>query len=319
MTRLHYRHLIFSLLLLITFNVIAQADMKKVPTEPQQPEKLGGKDTIQFMSFNLRCGTADDGPNSWPFRREMVSNVIRRQMPDFLGTQEMQAAQSEFLQAKLPEYAVLQKERDAVPSTSSEMSGLFYRKDRWTLAPEDHGTFWLSATPEVPGSKGTKAGCPRVVTWGRFIEKDPLTQKETHRSIYVYNTHFDHLSSEARMEAAKLIAQRIVDRKEKKIPAVMMGDLNAGEQSKPIHYLLGKIAETSPPVKLIDPFRALHPEDTVVGTFSGFKIGAIEGNKIDYFFITPDLKPIDATILRDSEENRYPSDHFPITLEVSFP
>ena len=284
-----------------------------------QPTKTNPKNMIHFMSFNLRCGTADDGLDSWPYRRQMVSDLIRREMPDFLGTQEMQGPQSEFLQKELPKYAVLQKERDAKPTARSEMSGLFYRKDRWTLDPKDQGTFWLSETPEVPGSMGPKAGCPRVVTWGRFFEKDPATKKETGRSIYVYNTHFDHRSDTARMQAAQLIAERMSKREQPEIPAVMMGDLNANEQSQPICYLLGKTTEKQPPLHLVDPFRMLHPAEKTVGTFTGFEFGKLDHAKIDYLFTTPDLKPLEAQILRDAKDGRYPSDHFPITLKVIFP
>lgn len=317
--KFYFLHLLAIPLLLTVFSTTTRADTSRVPKMPPQPQEASGKETVQFMSFNIRYGTANDGLNVWPLRQQMVSDLIRREMPDFLGTQEMQPAQSKYLQEKLPEYAVLQRGRNAKPHRRSEMCGLFYRKDRWKLDPEDHGTFWLSATPDVPGSKGPEASHPRVVTWGRFLEKDPLTKKETGRALYVYNTHFDHRSSEARKLSATLIAQRMASRKEETIPAIMMGDLNADEPSEPIRYLLGKITTDQPPLRLIDPFRVLHPEETTVGTFNGFKPDATKGAKIDYLFTTSDLKPLEAEILRDSDQDRYPSDHFPVTLKVRFP
>ena len=40
---------------------------------------------VRVMSFNIRYGTANDGANSWPFRRDLVFGVIRADRPDLLG------------------------------------------------------------------------------------------------------------------------------------------------------------------------------------------------------------------------------------------
>ncbi len=185
---------------------------------------------------------------------------------------------------------------------------IFYRQKRWQLDKDQQGTFWLSDTPEKPGSITWGNACTRIVTWGRFMDA------ETKRGIYVYNTHFDHISDQARKKSAVLLLQRITDRA-KPEPVIVTGDFNAGESSKAVCLLTGK-ASTSP-IKLVDTFRALHPEAKDVGTFHNFR-GGTESQKIDYIFVLPETKILSAAILHDHQGDRYPSDHFPITAEVVF-
>jgi hypothetical protein len=40
------------------------------------------------MTFNLRFANPVDGANEWQFRKDLVVDVIRRQAPDLLATQE---------------------------------------------------------------------------------------------------------------------------------------------------------------------------------------------------------------------------------------
>ena len=66
----------------------------------------------------------------------------------------------------------------------------------------------------------------------------------------------------------------------------------------------------------MDTFRLLHPDATDVGTAHNFQ-GGRTGNKIDYIFVQPGTQVLRAEILHDHQDNRYPSDHFPITAALS--
>jgi endonuclease/exonuclease/phosphatase family metal-dependent hydrolase len=55
----------------------------------------------------------------------------------------------------------------------------------------------------------------------------------------------------------------------------------------------------------------------MVGTFHGFQ-GGVDGGKIDYIMVLPNTKVLQAEILRDNKDNRYPSDHFPVTAVLRF-
>ena len=44
---------------------------------------------LKVMSFNIRLGVANDGPNHWDKRKELVVQTIRKYSPDLLGLQEV--------------------------------------------------------------------------------------------------------------------------------------------------------------------------------------------------------------------------------------
>ena len=71
------------------------------------------------------------------------------------------------------------------------------------------------------------------------------------------------------------------------------------------------------PLPLVDTFRLLHKDASDVGTAHSFK-GGRAGNKIDYIFVQPGTEVLQAEILHDNKDNRYPSDHFPITAAIRF-
>ena len=55
------------------------------------PGPLAAQDAgegLRLMTFNIRYGTAGDGPNAWANRRALVADIIRRSAPDVLAIQE---------------------------------------------------------------------------------------------------------------------------------------------------------------------------------------------------------------------------------------
>jgi endonuclease/exonuclease/phosphatase family metal-dependent hydrolase len=260
---------------------------------------------VKVMTFNIRLSPAKDGPDRWELRKDFVADVIRDSESDFVGIQEAWPDQIAFLAERLPEYRYLGRSREADPATG-EATPLFYRHTRWTVDEAENGTFWLSDTPEVPGSRSWGNKVLRIVTWARF------TEKETGRSVYVFNTHFDHQSEAARRESARYLLRRIAQRRSLD-PVVVTGDFNAGEDSVPIRMLKGELGE--PPVSLVDTFRRYQPDAKRVGTFGGFR-GNTDGAKIDYVFTLPSAKVVDAQIVLARREGRDASDHFPVTAEV---
>ena len=277
-----------------------------VLTDAVRAAEENSSSPVKVMSFNVRYGSADDGPNSWPNRREILRDVVKQFDPDFLGVQEAQPQQVDYLKKQFPRYGCLVEFREATPG-AGESCAVFYRQDRWQLDEKENGTFWLSETPQVRGSKSWKAACPRIVTWGRFVDK--TCKVKNPRAVYVYNTHFDHISQLARQKAAEMAARQIAGRRHKD-PVVLMGDFNAGESSRPISYLTGR--EAGGELKLVDTFRVVYPGAKKVGTFGNFS-GNDSGDKIDFIFTLPKTKVLDAEIVRYNREGRYPSDHFPVT------
>lgn len=267
------------------------------------------------MTFNIRYGTADDGENSWDKRKDLVFDVLRSNDPDVVGLQEALRSQIDDIRAALPEYGEIGVGRDD-GKTGGEYSAILYKKDR--LAVAESGTFWLSDTPAVPGSKSWGNNITRICTWGRFVPKSPG------KSFYMFNTHLDHISQYSRERSAILLTTRIHDRAQKD-PIILTGDFNVGEDNVVVRYFKGEHelrivtdGQSRNPMPLVDTFRVLHPGASEVGTFHSFG-GSRSNAKIDYIFVQPSTQVLQAEILHDNKDNHYPSDHFPVKAAIRFP
>ena len=261
---------------------------------------------IRVMTFNIRTGLAEDGENGWSLRKEFVCDIILQYAPDVLGVQEACRFQLDAFNERLPEYGEVGIGRDG--GTEGEYSSILYLKQRFDV--DESGTFWLSDTPTLPSAHWGNQ-YRRICSWARLIDNKSL------RAFYVYNTHLDHQSQPAREQSVQLIMKYIKERTHPD-PFILTGDFNAGEDNPVIGYLKGTAAFTEPnPIPIVDSFRTLHPNDTVVGTSHGFT-GTSDGPKIDYVWVTPGTRSLEASILRTNRADRYPSDHYPVTAHLRF-
>ncbi len=259
-------------------------------------------DQVKVMSFNIRYGTANDGPNHWDLRRQMAIDLIARQGADVVGLQEAEDFQIDQILGALNSYgAVTAGRRDG--ALASEHCTILYRRDRFIVA--EAGTFWFSDRPEAPGSRGWGARHPRICTWVRLIER------KTGRGLYVYNVHLDNRSQESRLKSAELLAARIAERNSKTTPVVAMGDFNMPHDNPGMQRFLekGALAE------LTDTWRNVHPDKPETRTYHGFR-GGTDGHRIDFILVDRGTKVLGADIDRYNEDGRYPSDHYPITATL---
>ncbi len=278
-------------------STVAQVALES--TSPQQ----SAKSDLRVMSFNIRYGAAADGENHWKHRRESVVETIQKYQPDVLGTQEELDFQTEFLQSQLPEFAYFGRSRE-LREKEGEKCGIFYRRDHFTKVKA--GQFWLSEQPDEPGSKAWDAALPRIATW--ILLKD---QRFEDRTFLVLNTHFDHIGKVARIESAKQISQWL-KLHHPETAMIVMGDFNAGEKSLPYNTLVGEKSQ----FPLIDSFRAHIPvASDEEGTGHGFR-GTRTGGRIDWILHNSHFKTSAASIVSTKVQDRYPSDHFPVTANL---
>jgi endonuclease/exonuclease/phosphatase family metal-dependent hydrolase len=263
---------------------------------------------VKAMTFNIRTSRANDGLDAWDNRAGIVRDTIVRYGPDFVGLQEAWPEQTASVHNGLPDYGYLTRTREVDPC-QGEAVPLFYDQRRWVLDCTRSGTFWLSETPDVPGSKCWGNGIPRVATWGHFLEKS------SGRGLYVFNAHLDHLSERSRVKSAELIARRIAERACPD-PVILLGDMNSGENGGAVRYFKGVSPGATAP--LMDTYRKVQPHGGWAGTFHAFT-GFGLGRKIDYVFTLPNARVLDARLVRDNFAGRYPSDHFPVVAEMAFP
>jgi endonuclease/exonuclease/phosphatase family metal-dependent hydrolase len=297
--------------LLMAAGLITQAAMAVLVPNPASAEVI----ELRVMSFNIRHskGGLDEAKteNNWTDaqhpRRERAIRVIRDYRPDVLGVQEARALQIADLREALPEYEFYGVGRDD-GKTGGEFVGIFYRKDRFDRIRA--GSFWLSATPQKPGTTFAKrpGPPPRMASWVR------LRDKPSGREMLILNTHWDHISAEARKKSAALIRARL-SKLAKGEPAIVMGDLNTPEDSAPLRELLN--VNASPSRRLVDSYRKLHPQRSPEeSTFNHWK-GTTTGSRIDFILHTDEFTPTAAAIVRTNYDNFWPSDHYPVTTTLT--
>lgn len=262
---------------------------------------------VRVMSFNLRLDTPSDSSNAWPHRKEMVARTMRFHAADFVGIQEGLPHQLEQLDELLPYFKRIGVGRNGTKEDEGEYSAIFYRESRFELL--DHDTFWLSETPNEPGSIGWDAALPRIVTWGEFRDS------ATGEIFFVFNTHFDHIGEEARAESASLIVEKI-DEIAGNQPVVLTGDFNTTENDQPYKTLTGSAGSAD--VELEDAYyHAEHGHHGPTSTWNGFE-EIIPGRRIDFVFTSSGFNVIQHAILADHQDGRFPSDHLPVVADISF-
>lgn len=254
---------------------------------------------IKVMTYNIRLDTPQDSVNQWPKRDHKVYALIKKYDPDLIGLQEVLHHQLMDLLKSLPAYTYIGVGRDD-GKTKGEYSAILYKKDRFKSL--DQNTFWLSETPQVPGSKSWDAAITRVASWGTF--KDSKSGKE----FLMINTHFDHLGKEARKNSAALLKQKAVEIA-KDIPLIITGDFNCTREESPYATIMNPSGIT-----LVDPAPNNPP-----GTFCSFKVNTIECRGIDYIFHSKALKAEGYLVIQDNDGKYYPSDHLPVMVSLSIP
>nr|MBP8304790.1 endonuclease/exonuclease/phosphatase family protein [Phycisphaerae bacterium] len=99
---------------------------------------------VRVMTFNIRYGTADDGPDHWAQRKDLLFEVIRQAGADVIGLQEALRFQLDQIEQAVPGYAEIGEAREG--GTEGEYSAILYARERFRA--DASGTFWLSSTPE---------------------------------------------------------------------------------------------------------------------------------------------------------------------------
>lgn len=255
---------------------------------------------LKVMTYNIRLNLASDGENAWPERKDYLASQIQFYAPDIFGVQEALPEQMDFLNKKLSDFTSVGDGRDG--SNKGEFSAIFFNNQKLELQVDN--TFWLSTTPDKV-STGWDAALPRVCTYGLF------TIKESGQKFWMFNTHFDHVGQQARVNSAKLILEKIEEVNTKNYPVVLTGDFNV-EPDNPVYPTITAEMNDAHEVSEMPAFGP-------TGTFNGFKFNEPVTKRIDYIFVSKTgVKVLKEGILTDSKDLKYPSDHFPVLAILKF-
>ena len=249
--------------------------------------------TISLMSFNIRNDIPEDGEDDWPHRREDVVSFMQSVKPDLFGLQEPMPHQLADFKQGLPDYESIGEAR----IDNDEYNPIFFKKNLFQLI--DSGTFWLSDSPDKPGSKYEEAKLPRICTWARFKW---MSVPSTNSEFFLLNTHLDHLNSIARVKQMKVLIEFIKTNIPYDTPTILIGDFN-GE-------------DTDPCIKHLASTMIFREASTTAGsrvvarTFTGFdEKGTLV---IDHIYYRGFQALLYAVINDRRENNKLLSDHKPI-------
>ena len=187
---------------------------------------------------------------------------------------------------------------------SNEAEPVMWKKEKYEKLEE--GSFWLSETPDVPGSTSWQTACPRICTWGIF------KHKASGKVFAFVNTHLDHRSLKAKENGIKLILDNLS--RFKNMPIILTGDFNSRPQSNVYQATAKRLSD------------ARHIAEKVIpgpnGTFHGYKFDPAAWRvkfPIDYIFVDKaTVKVKTFQVINDYKNGKSSSDHFPVKATVVF-
>lgn len=248
----------------------------------------------KIISYNIRVLTPHDTDSlHWDIRKPATITMIEQEQPDIFGLQESFLEQTRYVEAECQQYVRIGVgENDEDPA--SEVNAIFYLRDKFELLEKK--SIWLSETPDTC-SRGWDADYNRMAT---FVT---LRDKNNGKELTYINTHFDHVGRVARIESAKMIAERIKSLQAAGKKAIIVGgDFNselADSLLMPMQEALGYARHDSPVT-----------DDK--GTFNNWGRAA-EGYIIDHIFYTG-VTPKEYRTLDGNYGAPYISDHYPIAF-----
>ena len=242
----------------------------------------GDMSQITVMTMNLRFGLALDGENGWTHRKHLVDKILKKYPGDFIGIQEANHFQTEFLIKSLSDHQFIGWHNKSIGYWQSNL--IFFHQSWQCLK---HAHYFLSHTPKKQ-SKLAGSKWPRQCVIGLF--------KREEQEVLVANTHFD-FNPQVQKKSAGLVMD-FLSEFPKDLPVVITGDFNCDPDS---------------PVYEVFRFKGFGEvfENQDITTFHEFK-GRVTGKHLDWILFRGGLVPVFRQVVKDSSLNRFPSDHYPV-------
>jgi len=284
--------------------------LPKFSAAEQNDAELFNSSMHKVLCCNIRVALPEDEAKGvgWPQRKEICLDIIKKQNPHIICLQEVLKVQAADFKKAFPKFLLLGFDGPEMDAHQEGYHGIaknpiLFNTNRYELIAA--GTYWLSETPLVAGSKSWDTARARHTNWVRL--KDKNSKKE----FRVVNLHLDHIADEARIQQAKMVA----DESSQYLPGfpqILAGDFNARAGSR----VFASLKESG----WKDSYAAVYGE-----TDPGFTVHEFEGEnyskgsakgKIDFVFCKGALRAYASTIIKDNEKGKYPSDHYFLSAEL---
>jgi endonuclease/exonuclease/phosphatase family metal-dependent hydrolase len=262
------------------------------PADPRGPR---GRGAFTAMTFNVRRPLPKYGraaPDAWFTRAPAVQAVLRAHRPELTALQEVLPEQLHHVRQALgPDHVLLGGGRDADGGGERCLLAVDtarFRIERWQQR-------WLSALPEVPGSKVPGDLFPRTLVLA------DLTDRRTGVSWRVGATHLDPWPERARLRQLAALQGLLLGWDG---PLVLLGDMNAaaGRSRTWDAALAGGLRDTLPP--------------DAAGTFPRYREPGARTPRLDWILYGGPVRVLDARVLAERPRGVWASDHFPVLAEL---
>lgn len=258
----------------------------------------------RLLCCNIRVALDEDEEKGvgWSSRKDICLKIIAKRKPDIICLQEVLKVQSEDFKKYFKDFQLIGfdgPEMDPHPTGyyGIAKNPILFSKKRYELLTA--GTYWLSETPLVAGSKSWDTARARHVNWVR------LKEISTGKEFRVVNLHLDHVSADAKLHQLNMVVEESLQY-DKEFPQIIAGDFNSRYRSN----VFTKIREEG----WKDVMETLYGEKEMGFTGHAFKGAKYEmpptGGRIDFIWFRGKVKPLAAEIVRDEIGGVYPSDHF---------
>jgi len=248
---------------------------------------------LNVISFNIRC-CDDRNNNSIAERAPRLAKITSRYNADVIGFQEYRPKWEPYIaEFYNDKYDMFLKYRNN--TIDVEASPILWRKDKFDCIKT--GYFWLSDTPETQ-SRGwdNKYHCYRMCVY--VI----LREKQSQKTFTVMNTHFG-FGDKGQVKSVNLIydySKKISNHK-----TFIVGDFNMTPTSIAYDQMTKYFKDVN-----------AHTANDLRSTFHDYKPEKTRDSHIDYCFIDENIIPINQTLITDTVDGKYPSDHFGLFIEL---
>lgn len=271
--------------------------------------------SVRVVTYNIRYAGSESGPMSWLERHGAVIATLRRTNPHLIGMQEVLLNQAFDIRSQMHEYEMVATGRDD-GHDHGEMAAIMYLRERFEHVA--NGTFWLSSTPSVIGSVGWDAVLPRIVTWAKLLDR------YVGREILFFNTHWDHVGPNARVESARLMRSKMVEIAGPATPAgrgtgiIVTGDFNTNQSSPEYQTLLAQTDKAMPLMDAYATVRSSTVEERTAVTFHDW-YKKNWGGRIDWLLHSRHFQTVTADIDHMTvASSQYSSDHYAVTATLDW-
>lgn len=277
---------------------------EKPKGKPAKEKPQWADESIRICTYNIQY--RNDKMCKWEYRLSAIKGFVKAYAPDVIGSQEPYGPEVDdivmALDGKYGWIGVNNRNESLPPFyKTAAFNPIFYRKDRVEVLEWD--VIWY--TPKAT-KRGYGADYSRFMIWARMLDK------KTQQEFYIFNSHFDHKSEEAKRVSARILVQAVKDIAGD-MPAILTGDFNTTETNVPYATIMESGFLDNSKLAVDDAVNHMYYSQA---RYKSIETVSQKDVHIDHVFYTPDRSRIESwELVIKTFGGYYGSDHLPIVVD----